>query len=302
MALTDEQRSVVADRFAAQRVTRQVRRALVTLSRKRLGAVGLVLVLLAILAALTASWVAPSDPELVRQDHMLERPSARFWFGTDLLGRDIFSRVLHGSRISLFVGFLAMAVGTTFGAITGIISAYFRGATDMIYQRFIDALGALPPLLLALGIMAALGQSVLNVVAALAISAIPRTTRILRSQALSVAATQYVDAARAIGAGHLRIIFRHVAPNCIGTYLVVATAQLGWSIVGEASLSFLGVGSPSTVISWGAMLSADQQQYFAMAPWLGIFPGTALTLVVFGINVFGDTLRDILDPRLRGAH
>lgn len=277
-------------------------RALVRFCRRKpLGAVGLVILLAAVAVAVLGPTLAPHDPYQVRSRAILQPPSAAFWFGTDILGRDIFSRAIYGARVSMYVGLMAVLLGTTTGSLLGLVSAYFGGKVDLIVQRFIDSLSAFPALLLAIAIMAVLGQSLNNIIIAVTIVWIPRSTRTIRSVALSVKEAVYVEAARAIGAGHLRLVFRHILPNCMAAYMVLGTASLGGVIIVEASLSFLGVGTPAHIISWGAMLSSDQLQYFAAAPWVGIFPGLTLSLVVFGVNVLGDALRDVLDPRLRGG-
>jgi ABC-type dipeptide/oligopeptide/nickel transport system permease subunit len=228
-------------------------------------------------------------------------PSAEAWLGGDQLGRDVFSRLVYGARISLEVGLLSVFFGITLGAFIGITSAYFGGKTDLIVQRVMDAMMAFPALILALAIMAILGASITNVVIALAVVFIPGAARTIRAQALSIKEVDYVLAARAVGAGDWRIILCHMAPNCVPTYIVLATISLGFAIVVEASLSFLGVGVPPEVPSWGGMLTGAAQNYVKVAPWLGVFPGLAIAIVVFAWNLLGDALRDVLDPRLRGT-
>lgn len=289
----------IKDRALASQL-RAWRHTLGLLGRKPLGATGLVILIIASLVAILASFLAPYHPEAIDREAVLVSPRATHWFGSDILGRDLFSRTLYGARVSLIVGLAAVVAGTTTGAVIGIISAYFGGKTDLILQRFVDSLSAFPALVLAIAIMAVLGQSLINVIIALSIVQIPRAARTLRSVALSIKETMYVEAARAIGCRDLRIMVQHVAPNCVAPYIIMGTAGLGTAIVAEASLSFLGIGTPAEVPSWGALLSGDQMQYLAVAPWLGVFPGLALTLVVFGINVLGDAMRDILDPRMRG--
>ena len=206
---------------------------------------------------------------------------------------------MYGARISMLVGVVSMLAASFIGTAVGITSAHFGGWYDLVVQRFIDGLTAFPSLLLAIALMAAFGQSLTNVMLALTIVFTPRITRVVRSAALGIKQTPYIDAARAIGATNLRIMVRHLLPNIFAPLLVIATASVGTMIIIEASLSFLGVGTPAAVISWGSLLSGETQTYFATAPWIGLFPGFALTIVVFGINVFGDSLRDVLDPRLR---
>ncbi len=267
---------------------------------KPLGGTGVVILLFATLVALAAPAIVPHDPWDISGSTQLLAPSSEFWFGTDILGRDIFSRTIYGTRVSLFVGVIAMLAATSIGAFVGIISAYYGGKTDLIVQRFIDSITYLPSLVLGLALMAAFGPGFTSLIIAMIIIFTSRGVRIIRSQALSIRELPYVDASYSIGASDLRIMLRHILPNTFGPMMVVATTMIGSAIVIEASLSFLGVGLPPSVISWGGMLSGEILMDFASAPWIGIFPGTALTLVVFAINVFGDALRDIFDPRLRG--
>jgi peptide/nickel transport system permease protein len=222
--------------------------------------------------------------------------------GGDHLGRDVFSRLIYGARISLYVGIVASFVGCTIGLAVGVLSVHFGGITDLVVQRIIDAMIAFPTLILAIAIMAALGSSLNNVVIALSIVYIPSTARILRSQAMAIKEMDYILAARAVGVGHLRVMIKHMIPNLMALYLVIVTFHLGGAIIAEASLSFLGVGTPIDVPSWGGMLSGAASQYVALAPWLAVFPGMAIAIVVFSWNVLGDALRDVLDPRLRGTN
>jgi len=268
---------------------------------KPLGAAGVVIVLVAALVALVAPLAVPHDPWELNSSTILQSPNTTFWFGTDMLGRDILSRTMYGARISLLVALVSLLGASFIGTAVSITSAYFGGWYDLVVQRFVDALTAFPSLLLAIALMAAFGQSLTNVMLALAVVFSPRITRVVRSAALGIMQTPYIDAARAIGASDLRIMVRHILPNTLAPLIVIATASVGTMIIVEASLSFLGVGTPANVISWGSLLSGEVQQFFATAPWIGLFPGFALTLVVFGINVFGDSLRDVLDPRLRGT-
>lgn len=267
---------------------------------KPLGGTGVVILFLAALVAAGAPVIVPYDPWDINATTQLLAPSSQFWFGTDILGRDIFSRTIYGTRVSLFVGVIAMLAATSIGAFVGIISAYYGGKTDLIIQRFIDSITYLPSLVLGLALMAAFGPGFTSLIIAMIIIFTSRGVRIIRSQALSIRELPYVDASYSIGASDLRIMLRHILPNTFGPMMVVATTMIGSAIVIEASLSFLGVGLPPEVISWGGMLSGEILMDFASAPWIGIFPGTALTLVVFAINVLGDAMRDIFDPRLRG--
>ncbi|MBI4498715.1 MAG: ABC transporter permease [Chloroflexi bacterium] len=268
---------------------------------KPLGALGACLLLVTVSVVLLGDLLARYPSEQVFSQAPLHPPSAEFWFGTDNLARDIYSRIVYGSRISLFVGFSVVASGSLLGAALGIVSAYLGGKADLVIQRVVDGMMAIPGLFLALAIMSALGQSLANVIIALAITQIPGTSRTIRSVALSVKEMQYVEAGRAMGATPWRIMWQHVAINCVPPFIIVASASLGSAILAEASLSFLGVGAPGNIPSWGGMLGGDNRRYMVQAPWMAIFPGFALSLTVYGINLLGDALRDILDPRLRGS-
>lgn len=271
------------------------------LKTKRLGTFGLTVAFLMVIAAAFAPWIANHDPYITTVEHIYEAPNTDYFFGGDHLGRDVFSRIIYGARISLVVGIVSSFVGCTIGMMVGVISVHFGGKTDLIIQRFIDAMIAFPTLILAIAIMAALGASVMNVIIALSIVYVPSTARILRAQYLAIKEMDYVLAARAVGAGSWRIMTKHMIPNAFALYLVIVTFHLGGAIIAEASLSFLGVGSPPDVPSWGGMLSGAASQYVALAPWLAVFPGMAIFVVVFSWNVLGDALRDVLDPRLRGT-
>ena len=268
--------------------------------RKPLGAIGAAMLVVFILIAVFAPLVARNDPNYQFRRDRLESPSNEFWFGTDSLGRDIYSRVIYGARISMYVGVVATAVGTGIGLMLGLGSAYFGGAIDNLLQRLMDIMFSFPSLVLALALVAALGGSVNNVMIAIAVPLIPGTTRLVRSSGLAVKATPYMDAAIAIGSSPLRIVLRHMLPNSLAPFIVYATAFLGAAILIEASLSFLGLGVKPPAPSWGRDLSGEAVRYFEIAPWMAIFPGAAISMSVFGINLFGDALRDVLDPKLRG--
>ena len=270
--------------------------------RKPLGAFGAVVVILLVVIAIFAPIVASDDPRETNAAYRFNPPNADTWLGGDQIGRDVYSRLVYGTRISLVVGLLSVFFGVTIGSFIGIVSGYFGGITDLVIQRVMDAMMSFPALILALAIMAILGASVTNVVIALSAVFIPGAARTIRSQALSIKEVDYVLAARAVGAGDWRIILRHMAPNCAATFIVLASISLGWAIVVEASLSFLGVGIPPDVPSWGGMLNGVAQNSLDVAPWLGVFPGLAIAITVFAVNLLGDALRDVLDPRMRGAN
>ena len=274
--------------------------------RKPLGAIGGVILVILIIVAIITPFVQPQDPSDI---HIFERYAApgatvegeTFYLGSDQLGRDVLSRLMNGARISLYVAFVSVGIGVTLGALLGMVTAYVGGHLDLLFQRIVDSMMSFPALIFAMGIMAVLGASLNNIIFTLVIILMPGSSRIIRSEALVVKETVYVEAARAIGSSDWRIIFRHVLPNCLSPYIVFATANLGFAIVVEASLSFLGVGVPPDVPSWGGMLAVAGQKYVEVSPWLVVFPSIAISLVVFGFNLFGDALRDVLDPRLRGT-
>jgi len=269
--------------------------------KQPLGAMGGLLVLLMVVTAAFADFLATYDPIATDAAHTLARPSTRFWLGTDHLGRDIYSRIVHGARVSLIVGVLSTLLGSVLGGIVGLLSGYFGGRVDLVSQRVLDILQGLPLLVLALVMSAALGPALYNVIIAISVPVMPRAARVIRSSVLAIREMQYVEAARALGISHLRIAFRHILPNTVGPFIVLTTAQLGSAILVEATLSFLGLGVPEPYPSWGRMLSVSAAEYAQRAPHLVLFPGFAISLAVFGSNLLGDALRDTLDPRLRGA-
>jgi len=269
------------------------------LLRRPLGAAALLVTVLVFSAAALAPIVAPFDPEAIHSDHVLSPPGWPFIMGTDDFGRDIFSRVVYGGRVSLVVGIAAVGLGVSLGAAVGLVSGYLGGWFDLLVQRAIDALMSLPTLILALAIVAMLGTSVRNVILAVGIALLPGTARVVRSVALGIKEEPFIEAARVVGCTHRRIILRHLLPNAFGPLMVVATASLGSAVVAEAALSFLGLGTPPPTPSWGQMMTGSARTYIVTAPWLAFFPGLVLSLLVLAINLLGDTLRDILDPRLR---
>ena len=266
---------------------------------KPLGAASAAMIILMALAAIFADLIAPYDAYELNQRLQFGRPNLAHWLGTDEFGRDVLTRLIYGARIALFIGLASSFLGATAGAVVGLISAYLGGRTDLWLQRLMDIMLAFPLLILALAIVAVLGRSIPNLIVAIAIPVIPRTARVVRSSALAVKELVFVEAARAVGSSHIRVMFRHMVPNIMAPYLIVLTAQLGGAILTEASLSFLGLGTAEPTPSWGLMLSGGAPMYAEKAPWLAIFPGLAISLAVFGFNLFGDSLRDALDPRLR---
>jgi peptide/nickel transport system permease protein len=268
-------------------------------SRQPLGAAGAVVVLALVATALLAPALAPHGPKEAAFAPY-QPPSGKFPLGTDNLGRDVLSRVMWGARLSLYVGVVSVVFGITLGALGGIITGYFGGIADGASQRVVDSLMALPPIILALSLMAALGQSVNNVVLALTLLLAPTASRTIRALALVLRESQYIEAAHALGCREWRVIARHVLPNTLATYIVLVTVNISYAIVVEASLSFLGLGAPPDEPSWGTMLTAGTQA-LERAPWTFLFPGLAISLTVFGFNLLGDAIRDLTDPRLRGG-
>jgi peptide/nickel transport system permease protein len=268
--------------------------------RHVLGTVGFVIMVLFVLVAIFADVICRYSPLTVDSAHALAAPGAQHWLGTDSFGRDVWARIIHGARISLAVGIGSTALGGFFGVIIGLASGYLSGWVDLVFQRVTDILQALPLLVLALVMTAALGPSLPNVIIAIAIPLVPIVARVIRANTLALRELPFIEAAKSIGMSETRIALRHVLPNTLAPLIVLATAQLGSTILTEASLSFLGLGIPEPYPSWGRMLSESAAEYVRTAPWLVIFPGIAISLAVFGTNLFGDALRDILDPRQRG--
>ena len=267
--------------------------------RRPLGALGALIILVMVVLAASAGWIAPYDPLETDYAAMIAAPNGAHWLGTDAFGRDVLSRIIYGSRTALLVGLGAAALGATFGSLIGVASAYFGGRVDLIVQRIMDVFFAFPVIILALAVVAVLGTGAGNVILAIAAPMIPRCARVVRSSALAVREMPYVDAARASGFRHGRIILRHMLPNVMAPILIMATAFLGEAILLEASLSFLGLGVQEPTAAWGLMLRGAAVEFAESAPWMAIFPGLAISLAVFGFNLFGDSLRDALDPRLR---
>ncbi len=266
---------------------------------KPLATIGAVIAVGLGLAAIFAPFISPYDPVALHYTDRLVAPNLTYFWGTDHLGRDVMSRVIFGTRVSLYVGILAVTLGQTGGGIIGILSGYFGGKLDVAVQRVMDALMAFPTLILGLMLVAALGPSVENIILAIAIVQTPLTARVARAATIAVRGLAFVDAARAIGADDWRIVFRHVLPQTLAPFIVIASIELPHAILVEASLSFLGLGIPPPAPSWGSMLAGEGGQFVTQAPWLAIFPGVAISLTVFAFNMLGDGLRDVLDPRLR---
>jgi peptide/nickel transport system permease protein len=254
-----------------------------------------------IFAAIFADFIAPHDPLETNFVRILQGPKPGYWLGTDSFGRDVLSRIIYGSRTALLVSFSASFIGATLGTVLGLTSAYFGGLTDLALQRLTDLLLSLPIIVLALVIVTVLGRGTPNLIVAIAIPFIPSTARVIRSSALTIRETPYVDAAISVGASDSRIIFRHMLPNVVAPFLILLTAFQGQAILLEASLSFLGLGVAEPTPAWGLMLRGGAVEFAEKAPWLAIFPGIAISLSVFAFNLLGDSLRDALDPRLRAG-
>jgi peptide/nickel transport system permease protein len=278
--------------------------ALSFVMQQPLGAAGLVVIVVMLFASIFAKYVAPYDPVVIDFTSMLSPPSWEHWMGTDSFGRDVYTRIIYGARTALLVGFLSSLMGATLGAVIGVISAYFGGRIDMAIQRFMDVLLSFPIIVLALTVVAVLGKFLvggldINLVIAIAIPMVPKVARVIRSSALAIRELPYIDAARAAGFSHTRIIFRHIVPNVVAPYLIMLTAFMAQAILLEASLSFLGLGVTEPTAAWGLMLSGSSAEFYREAPWMIIFPGLAISLAVFAFNLFGDSLRDWLDPKIQ---
>lgn len=269
-----------------------------------LATAGLIILAMLVLAALAADVISPYDPLQISFGEVLAPPSASHLMGTDPFGRDIFSRVIHGARTALAIGLISSFVGCSIGALIGVVSAYFGGIVDTVAQRLVDVLLAFPIIILALVTVSALGHNYvgnldISLLIAVAIPAVPNVARVVRSVALSIRSMPYVDAARASGFSHARIILRHILPNVAAPYLVMLTAYMGQAILLEATLSYLGLGVGEPTASWGVMLSGVATDSFIQAPWQVVFPGLAISLAVFAFNILGDGVRDWLDPKFQ---
>jgi peptide/nickel transport system permease protein len=267
--------------------------------RKPLGAVGGLIVVGMMLMAVFAERIAPYGYDDSIRGARMQPPSATHWLGTDNLNRDMWSRIVYGARVSVTIGFLTVALATVAALAIGVSSGYFGGIYDLVIQRIVDAWLSFPYLIIILSVMSVLGPGLGNLVISLAIILTATSSRVIRGATIAVGQSPYIEAARAIGCGHGRIILRHVVPNVLATVIILATIGLGVVILAESALSYLGVGVPPPYPSWGAMLSGSGRTYMFRAPWMAVWPGVAISLAVFGFNMLGDALRDVLDPRLR---
>lgn len=270
-------------------------------SRKPVGAISLAIILVMVFMAAFAEAIAPFDPLAQDYDSIMQPPTALHLFGTDNLGRDLLSRIIHGSRISLQIGIAAMIISTGFGAVIALISGFAGGKLDLLVQRIMDAWMAFPLIIFALTVLAALGPGLSQTIIAVGVVGIPSTSRVIRGSVLAEKQNMYVEAARAIGASQFRQMFIHVLPNVAAPILVIATLRLAQAILTEASLSFLGLGVPPPAPAWGSMLSGHSRTYMLAAPWMAVWPGVAISLAVLSWNLLGDALRDIWDPRQKGT-
>jgi peptide/nickel transport system permease protein len=276
-----------------------LRRAWIFCRRQPLGTFGLLIVVITAIAGLAADWIAPYNPTANDFSAMTEAPSWAHWLGTDQFGRDQLSRIIYGARTAMIVGFSCAIVASVSGLVLGVGSAYFGGRLDLYLQGVLDVVMAFPLIIMSLALVAIFGTGIHYVIVAITIPLIPRCARVVRSSALSIREVPYIDAARACGFGHSRIILRHMVPNVMAPFLILLTAFVGQAILAEATLSYLGLGVQEPVPAWGLMLQGGAEEYASTAPWIAIFPGLAIALTVFGFSLFGDALRDALDPKLR---
>ena len=306
--MTDERREQISGALAPERSRSSTGQAVVLgwgrwlaafARHQPLGFAGGILVIVMALVAVCAPVVAPFDPLESSFLDQLKPPNREHLLGTDPFGRDVLSRLIHGARTALLVGFTSSAIGCSLGAALGLIGAYFGGRTDLLLERLMDVLISFPVIILAVAVVAALGTGVANVVVAVTIPVIPRVARVIRASGLSLRQMQYIEAARCVGVSDARIIFRHMLPNVVAPFLILLTAFLGQGILAESSLSFLGLGVSEPTPAWGLMLKGAGVQFMERAPWLALAPGLAISAAVFAFNLLGDSLRDMLDPRLR---
>jgi peptide/nickel transport system permease protein len=297
MSVTEMNAGDVVEELAERKPLSQ--RIGILIRRQPLGLAGLLMVVVMIFCAVFAGQITPYDPEANSFEFMLSPPSMDFLLGTDQFGRDQFTRIIYGAQTALFIGFTCAVIGSSVGLVLGVGSAYFGGKIDLVFQRIMDVFMAFPLIILALAIVSIFGTSMSSVIVAITIPFIPRCARVVRSNALAIREIPYVDAARACGFSHMRIIVRHMVPNVMAPFLIILTAAVGQAILTEASLSYLGMGVQEPTPAWGLMLQGGAEEYAESAPWVAVFPGLAITMAVFGFNLFGDALRDVLDPRLR---
>ncbi len=305
---SDPGRLTTAPSSPMEAVSVGLRRRATSLKRfavsKPMGAAGAFIVVVIVLAAAFAPVVSPYDPYQSNLNEnglpvRLEGPGASFPLGTDALGRDVFSRIIYGARVSLVVGLGAVALGTLFGTVVGLVSGYFVGKVDQVLQRIVDTLMAIPAIVLALAVITMLEPGLFNIILVIAIVIAPGTSRVVRGTVLAIKENVYIEAARSIGAGGSRIVFRHILPNVVAPIIVIASIWVGNAIVIEAALSYLGLGTPPPTPTWGGMLALEGRRHLENAPWLALAPGAAISIAVLAVNMLGDALRDILDPRLR---
>ena len=297
VSATPPQIQRVRHRTVVERAYTSFRRFVV---RKPLGTLGLVVIVGLVIIGLFPGAFDRTDPNALDPLRLLEEPGSDAWFGTDQLGRDMYSRVIHGTQVAVFVGFGSAAIAALIGTTIGIVSGYYGGKVDMIFQRLVDAILAFPPLVLALAVVVAIGPSVTNLVITLSFVLSPTFARIVRASTLSVRRQVYVDAAVSVGQNTPLILIRHILPNVAAPILVVGTGAIGSAILVESSLSFLGLGPQPPDATWGSMLSLEARFYLTTAWWLAVVPGVAISLAVLAFNLLGDALRDVLDPQLRG--
>ncbi len=283
---------------------RQSRSLMRFIVSKPVGGAGGLIVLIIVFGAIFAPLVAPFDPYEFNLDEdgmpvRLEGPDRDYLLGTDAIGRDVLSRIIYGARVSLIVGLGAVALGVTLGTIIGLISGYFVGKIDQVLQRIVDTLMAIPAIVLALAVMTMLQPGIFNIILVIAIVIAPGSARVVRSTVLAIKQNVYIEAARSVGATDSRIVFRHILPNVFAPIIIIASIWVGNAIVIEAALSYLGLGTPPPTPSWGGMLALEGRRYLENAPWLAIAPGVAISIAVLAVNMLGDALRDVLDPRLR---